>query len=156
MRATLDLRAALFHLLMVFILGLLTTPPAQAQTCRTNTDCDDGVFCNGAEACGSGRCQTGLFVDCDDRKACTLDSCAEGARTCTHTAPDADGDGHGASTCLSEARVPLGDDCDDADPHRFPGNTEVCDPGHDEDCNPDTLGGLDADRDGFVSAACGN
>lgn len=156
MRATLELQATLCRLLMIFALGLVLAPSAQAQSCRSNTDCDDDVFCNGAETCRSGRCQNGAVVDCDDRKACTLDRCAEPQRECQHTAPDADGDGHGASNCLSEARVPLGDDCDDADPHRFPGNREVCDPGHDEDCNPDTLGGLDADRDGFVSAACGN
>src|SRR5262245_33664340 len=47
---------------------------------------------------------------------------------------DADADGHRAMACG-------GDDCDDADPLRYPGRTEVCDDaGHDDDCDPATLG----------------
>jgi hypothetical protein len=34
-------------------------------------------------------------------------------------------------------------------------NSEVCN-GHDEDCNPSTLGFLDADLDGASSSACCN
>jgi alkaline phosphatase len=44
-------------------------------------------------------------------------------------------------------------DCDDADPHDFPGNTEVCD-GLDNDCDPSTASPgecVDADGDGFVA-----
>src|SRR5512143_1962870 len=53
---------------------------------------------------------------------------------------DADGDGHGAISCG-------GDDCDDADANRYPGNAEVCDAaGVDDDCDPATLG-PDADHD---------
>lgn len=71
---------------------------------------------------------------------------------------DMDGDGHGASPC--------GDDCDDTDARRYPGNREVCDgEGRDEDCNactvseqlPDGRGGDgDRDEDGFPSRACFN
>jgi len=51
------------------------------------------------------------------------------------SALDIDGDGH-RSTLVG------GDDCDDFDPHEFPGNTEVRDGyGHDEDCDP-TTGGI--------------
>lgn len=58
---------------------------------------------------------------------------------------DADGDGH-------VAREWGGDDCDDTDPDRFPGNTEVPDSDHrDEDCDPSTFGKVDEDRDGFFS-----
>jgi hypothetical protein len=63
--------------------------------------------------------------------------------------PDQDGDGHRAVSCG-------GDDCDDADPQRFPGNTEVCDATHDEDCAPSTVGTRDSDHDGFVDAMCCN
>jgi len=58
---------------------------------------------------------------------------------------------------VSTTRAPrLGDDCDDADPDRFPGNLEICDGAHDEDCDPDTLGGVDDDGDGLESGACCN
>jgi hypothetical protein len=60
---------------------------------------------------------------------------------------DDDGDGYRAASCG-------GDDCDDADPTRHPGATEVCD-GDDEDCD-DTTFGADADGDGYVSSACCN
>lgn len=62
---------------------------------------------------------------------------------------DADGDGH-ASVASG------GDDCDDSDPNRFPGNTEVGDTrGHDEDCDPTTFAGPgdDADGDGFFPSS---
>ena len=74
-------------------------------------------------------------------------------RTACAGAADADGDGHAAEACG-------GDDCDDADPDRYPGNTERCDAiGHDEDCDALTLGGpsdADIDADGFVSVECCN
>tara|TARA_R110002096_G_scaffold154923_1_gene319106 strand:+ start:3657 stop:5018 length:1362 start_codon:yes stop_codon:yes gene_type:complete len=56
---------------------------------------------------------------------------------------DADGDGAWAVECG-------GDDCDDNNPDRYPGNTEL---GNlvDEDCDPTTFG-YDGDGDGFVSA----
>lgn len=60
--------------------------------------------------------------------------------TCSPTG-DCDGDG-----------VSLADgDCDDNDPSRYPGATEIADFwGHDEDCNESTFGSLDVDGDGFV------
>ena len=63
---------------------------------------------------------------------------------------DEDGDGH-----VNQALG--GDDCDDRDAERYPGNTEVCDAAHhDEDCNPATYGERDADRDGYPDARCCN
>jgi len=61
------------------------------------------------------------------------------------TQRDADGDGH-------EALSFGGDDCDDANANRFPGNPEVANT-QDEDCNASTYGGHggDADNDGFIS-----
>ncbi|MCZ7685199.1 MAG: putative metal-binding motif-containing protein [Sandaracinaceae bacterium] len=64
---------------------------------------------------------------------------------------DADGDGHDSVACG-------GNDCDDADANRFPGNIEVCNT-VDEDCDATTLGGprdADADGDGFVDERCCN
>ena len=46
-----------------------------------------------------------------------------------------------------------GDDCDDGNANRYPGNVEVCDAeGVDEDCDPSTLGG-DLDGDGRARGA---
>jgi hypothetical protein len=64
--------------------------------------------------------------------------------------PDSDGDGRRSMACG-------GDDCDDDDLNRFPGNTEVCDAGdHDEDCDDTTFGFRDGDMDGVADARCCN
>lgn len=64
--------------------------------------------------------------------------------------PDCDGDGQRSNRFG-------GTDCDDADPRRAPGRTEVADgAGLDEDCNPATFGERDMDRDGFLDAAAFN
>lgn len=65
-------------------------------------------------------------------------------------AVDADGDGH-------DSIASGGDDCDDMDPFRYPGNVEVCDNiDRDEDCDLSTFGERDADGDGFFDANCVN
>ncbi|MEM1413326.1 MAG: putative metal-binding motif-containing protein [Myxococcota bacterium] len=112
--------------------------------------CDDGLFCNGEELCAPGArladadgCVPGV-PPCEESMACD-----EGSRTC-RACVDEDGDGHADLACG-------GDDCDDADPNRFPGNSEVCDVAdHDEDCDPRTFGFRDADGDGVADAACCN
>jgi len=66
----------------------------------------------------------------------------------TRPQKDADGDGHVNIACG-------GDDCDDNDAVKFPGNDEICDPeGHDEDCNEATAGLFDNDRDGYNASGC--
>jgi hypothetical protein len=68
----------------------------------------------------------------------------------TAFAIDADGDGHASY-------ADGGDDCDDSDPDRYPGNVEVCDViNHDEDCDYTTGGFRDADADGFSADDCYN
>ncbi len=123
--------------------------------CLVDEDCADGVYCNGRERCTPGAAGVDSFgcVAASPASACLASqACVEGIARCltqcTQTA-DADGDGHRAAECG-------GDDCDDADRNRFPGNPETCDSFHDEDCDLATLGTLDADGDGIGSATCCN
>jgi len=128
-----------------------STPMTPTDPCSVDADCDDGRYCNGAETClpldpaaDSRGCAPGPRP-CDEGMACD-----EGANACLDRCADADGDGHEAASCG-------GDDCDDADAERFPGNVEVCDPeGHDEDCDDSTVGVYDRDGDGFSDAVCCN
>jgi hypothetical protein len=83
------------------------------------TTCDDGLFCIEGETCdGTGACQAGTTVDCDDQIGCTVDSCDETSNTCTNTPDDAS--------------------CDDGD---VCSGTETCDPNN--DCQTGTA--LDCD-----------
>jgi hypothetical protein len=128
-----------------------------APACETADDCDDGLVCNGQEACVSGRCAAGAAIRCDDGVACTTDVCSEELRRCVSRPVDADGDGFASAACVDARGVPLGEDCDDASASVYPGALELCDAaGIDEDCNPETLGGRDLDGDGRLDAACCN
>jgi hypothetical protein len=67
--------------------------------CDEAADCDDGVFCNGAEQCVNHTCFTDPGGrDCDDNDDCTSDSCNVATDRCAHEplpgcVPDADVDG---------------------------------------------------------------
>lgn len=90
--------------------------------CAVAADCSNGDACDGAEECVAGACVAGTPLVCDDAIACTMDSC-DPTTGCVVSPIDADGDGDPACT-----------DCDDADPARYTGATEVCD-GIDNDCD---------------------
>ena len=111
-----------------------------SRTCDETPDdslCDDGVFCNGAETCDPERgCRPGVPPFCGDGDICTVDFCDEDASMCTHLILDDDMDGEASRRCG-------GNDCDDSNPNRYPGNTEVCDNGVDDDCN-NLVDGFDA------------
>ncbi len=128
------------------------TPP-----CESNTDCDDGVFCNGAEACRPGDPLADV-VGCvpGPARCAAMQTCNEAAARCESdcdVAPDADDDHYRAASCG-------GNDCDDSDGAVNPGVEEVCDAeGRDEDCDPDTLATpseTDVDGDGYVAMTCCN
>lgn len=140
-------------LVVVAAVSLLCGCP---KPCTFDAECDDGLFCTGQESCSQGACVAGTPPNCDDGIACTTDSCRELDRRCVNHAPDVDGDGHFDVSCVDLRGEPLGDDCDDHDQLRFPGNREVCDPSHDEDCDDTTLGNTDGDGDGYISSSCGN
>ena len=82
-----------------------------AAECLGVEDCDDLLFCNGAEACVAGACQAGIPVDCDDLLGCTIDSCNETTDQCDHVPdPSSCDDGNACTAescdeflgCLSE------------------------------------------------------
>ncbi|MCH7926348.1 MAG: hypothetical protein IIC51_12520, partial [Planctomycetes bacterium] len=65
----------------------------QVPACGSDADCDDGVFCNGTETCGTGRgeCSDGT-PPCPPQ-----DTCDEGAQTCIEPDP-----------CISYRPGPIG------------------------------------------------
>ncbi|AKF03255.1 MopE-related protein [Sandaracinus amylolyticus] len=127
--------------------GGLVDRDALAGDCTADRECADDIFCDGVERCVASRCVAGAMPclasqTCDETEARCVSDCT--------IATDADGDGSRAIDCG-------GDDCDDANDQRFPGNFERCDAvGLDEDCDATTLAGDegDADDDGEVSSAC--
>ncbi len=135
-------------------------------TCRDDSDCNDGVFCNGVERClpshddaNDNGCVPGIVPMCNDGLDCTDDICSHASNGCRFVAIDADGDGHAAASCMTLDGEVLGDDCDDADAQAFPGNPETCVTGtedRDEDCDPTTIGQRDLDGDIAIDAACCN
>ena len=128
---------------------------ANQTQCVSDIDCSDGVYCNGSERCmpgAAGATAFGCIAPSTATPCLAGQQCIEGLARCLTQCSetgDADGDGHRAAECG-------GDDCDDADRARFPGNAEVCDPFHDEDCELSTVGASDIDGDGVVSRACCN
>ena len=118
------------------------------ETCTTDAVCDDGAFCNGEERCDPSAPSADALGCVPGSDPCGGSLCDEDGDRCDCTNPDMDGDGVMSAGCG-------GSDCDDSDPNRYPGNTEICDDEVDEDCDPDTLG-PDMDGDGFVDIACCN
>lgn len=146
--------------LSVILVGMLTTSFGcgddggddagldAAGVCSSAADCDDGTYCNGAEQCDPASAAANAS-GCVPGSAPCEGECDEDANACEGECADRDGDGVADIACG-------GEDCDDTDPDRFPGNLEVCDSiGHDEDCDTSTLG-PDEDGDGYVDDECCN
>jgi hypothetical protein len=68
--------------------------------CTSNASCDDGIYCNGAETCQSGKCVKGAAVTCNDSNACTSDTCSETAKACAY-APLTDNTSCASGVCCA-------------------------------------------------------
>jgi hypothetical protein len=93
--------------------------------CTTNTECDDGDPCNGAEVCSASACVPGEAPCVNpDEVHCNV-ACVSnmGAAKCKVSAVDGDGDGYGTPLCAQKP----GNDCDDSFPEISPGAKEICD-----------------------------
>jgi len=82
--------------------------------------CDDGLWCNGTDACSAGSCSIHSGRNCDDHNICTDDSCSEDDDLCEYvnnTAPCDDGIFcNGADICQEGACSDhSGMNCDDSD-----------------------------------------
>lgn len=80
-----------------------------------------GVLCEPFQYCDDGACRD--YPGCAGDGSCPRPSDVCANRRCVPGDVDIDGDG-----------VPAAEDCDETNPNRFPGNTEVCSP-IDEDCD---------------------
>ncbi len=107
----------------------------------TTGDCDDGLWCNGAESCVAGSCRAGTAPDCDDGVDCTADHCDEDADRCSNS-PDhgrcpADQRCDAQLGCLAAPACSTDPDCDDGfwcnGAERCVGG--ACQPGTPPDCD---------------------
>jgi hypothetical protein len=124
--------------------------------CMRDSDCDDDSrFCNGEPTCqmrthmtARGPWRVNQCVP--GESPCGVLRCLEATDRCDCSDPDPDDDGADSIACG-------GTDCDDTDPGRAPGGTEICDPeDKDEDCDSTTFGERDRDGDGSFDASCCN
>ncbi len=122
--------------------------------CTVDADCDNGLFCDGAETCDleTGSCRSGTAPDCGDGVSCTTDFCDDKGGACRHVPDDAACDDGlfctGTETCDADLGCRPGTDpcdgaaCDEAgdacpecvvdadcDDGRFCNGFETCDEG---------------------------
>jgi putative metal-binding protein len=95
-----------------------------------DTQCDDGMYCNGKERCVPGHgCEPGPVVSCSDGNPCDIATCIEASKSCAYVPRDVDQDGDPDSHCVAHH------DCNDLDPNVSSLHAEVCANGIDDNCN---------------------
>ncbi|MFH1642870.1 MAG: putative metal-binding motif-containing protein [Nanoarchaeota archaeon] len=133
--------------------------------CESDSDCSDGLACNGIESCVYGICQSGIVVDCSESDVTGVSSCTNdpdnnpltwdyrGSFTsyCVEPGTCAQGDDTVLSVCNIScgAGCVLDNDCDDSDS----GTTDQCD----ECICTNILTCVDLDNDGYnvTGGSCG-
>lgn len=95
-----------------------------AGVCAAASDCDDGVFCTGEEACSplsaeadARGCVPGAAPCAGANQTCS-EATEECITECDPTAMDEDSDGYDSVACG-------GADCDDTDANRFPATSST-------------------------------
>jgi len=94
--------------------------------CVGDAECDDGVFCNGAETCNAGTCEAGTVPDCDDSIDCTADSCDEDGAICANV-PDDTMCASGETCSMAIGCLASCSDDTECDDGRFCNGAETCD-----------------------------
>jgi len=117
------------------------------EPCNNDVDCDDSLFCNGAETCNAGSCQAGTPPMIDDLVACTDDSCDEVSDSILNTPNDAN--------CVDAVFCDGAETCDSVD--GCVAGTDPC-PGQTCDEFTDTCGGGVCNNNGIceVGEDCNN
>lgn len=90
----------------------------RGRACTSDGDCATTSFCE-VVTCEDGACKSAAR-ECEPVEGCESVTCSEEKQKCVPVPYDDDGDGHGAVGCPGAS--PVADDCDDADPERYPGN----------------------------------
>jgi len=118
----------IFILLTILFAAYVFASCAQPE-CTIPEDCNDHNICTN-DACIEGTCAfTNNTDSCDDLDACTEgDTCSDGV--CSGSPVDADRDTYVSDACG-------GDDCDDSNADVYPGATEICFDGVDNQCQGD-------------------
>jgi len=113
--------------------GMLTYLQSSPAGCTIDADCDDLLYCNGAETCVAGACQAGTPPVCDNGLFCDgTETCNEATDSCDAGTPQTCDDGLG---CTVDSCNLLTDSCDNlpddtlcADDGLFCNGAEFCDP----------------------------
>jgi len=95
-----------------------------------NSQCQDGIYCDGMELCVPGHgCEPGAVVSCDNGNECETATCVEKTKSCQYTPRDVDQDGDPDAHCVPKH------DCNDLNPAVSSLHAEVCANGIDDNCN---------------------
>ena len=119
--------------------GLRSTLPdvEEDAQCEADEDCDRSNLCV-PQSCVEGVCTIVDAVVCVPPSECFSSACNPTTGVCDvlPLTEDFDGDGARAPLVGTSPGAPgsCGDDCDDTNPHAYPGGVEICD-GADNDCD---------------------